>query len=390
MTRIVAIHPHLDLYGSDRMFVVTVHSLTTLGDLQVVVIPGAMVIPGLRGEGIEIAEAVFPVLRRADGTGRHFISMAMQIVKHIMEVKATLHRNDVVYINTITAPSWVVGARLARSAIITHVREGELDWPLWKSRLILAPLNASEVIIANSESTKQWVCRSWPKLESRTIVVYNGVANVPEESGVCPSPSSPGVRLLIIGRVAPRKGHDVAIRALAKLRARSIDAVLTVVGDEFRGSDEYTHALTKLAQELQVLDAIHFVGSQPDVNPWIREATLVLVPSRIEPFGTVAVEAMLNGRCAVVSAVGGLQEIVKHGETGLIVKPDDEDALADACLRLIEDPDFRHRMELEARSDALMRFGIERYRADLRDIVRARAAAHAQPSQQSDRSVTRE
>jgi D-inositol-3-phosphate glycosyltransferase len=142
--------------------------------------------------------------------------------------------------------------------------------------------------------------------------------------------------LLFVGRIQPLKGLDVAVRALAELD-RS-DAVLVAVGGA-SGSEGDTEVarIHALVDELGLRDRVRFVPPQPHhlLATYYRAADLVLVPSRSESFGLVALEAAACGTPVVAAAVGGLLTLVEHGETGFLVPgrdPRDYAAYADLLL----------------------------------------------------------
>jgi D-inositol-3-phosphate glycosyltransferase len=145
--------------------------------------------------------------------------------------------------------------------------------------------------------------------------------------------------LLFVGRIQPLKGLDVAVAALAQL-ARD-DAELVVVGGPsgLSGPEELAR-VHALADDLGVRERIRFVPPQPHhlLSTWYRAADLVLVPSRSESFGLVALEAAACGTPVVASDVGGLRTIVADGRTGFLVEPRDPSAFAVAVDRLLADP----------------------------------------------------
>jgi glycosyltransferase involved in cell wall biosynthesis len=151
---------------------------------------------------------------------------------------------------------------------------------------------------------------------------------------------------------------------------------LTLVGDGFPGYEDHIDGLHTLAAAEHVDDVTVFAGFQ-DPAPYLSAADVVLVPSRVEPFGLVAVEALLLGRAVIASRVGGLAEIVRDGETGVLVEPDDPQALADAIIRLLSDPAVRTTLGHAGEADARSRFSMETYAARLADVVLARRAPMA-------------
>lgn len=127
--------------------------------------------------------------------------------------------------------------------------------------------------------------------------------------------------LLFVGRIQPLKGLDVAVAALAELDRA--DAELVVVGGPsgVDGPAELAR-VRDLADDLGVGRQVRFVEPQPHhlLSTWYRAADVVLVPSRSESFGLVALEAAACGRPVVAASVGGLRTIVDHGGTGFLVE----------------------------------------------------------------------
>ena len=145
--------------------------------------------------------------------------------------------------------------------------------------------------------------------------------------------------LLFVGRIQPLKGPDVAIRALHALGRP--DARLVIVGgasgSEGSGETERAH---QLVTELGLVDRVSFVPPQPHhiLSSYYRAADVVVVPSRSESFGLVALEAAACGVPVVASAVGGLQSLVDHAETGYLIPGRDPRQFAAAINRILDDP----------------------------------------------------
>jgi D-inositol-3-phosphate glycosyltransferase len=135
--------------------------------------------------------------------------------------------------------------------------------------------------------------------------------------------------LLFVGRIQPLKGAHIAVQALAALRRP--DASLVVVGGAsgLDGEAE-VEKLRGLADELGLAQRVHFVPPQAHhiLSSYYRAADVVLVPSRSESFGLVALEAAACGTPVVASAVGGLLTLVDHGHTGFLVQSRDPEVFA--------------------------------------------------------------
>lgn len=154
-----------------------------------------------------------------------------------------------------------------------------------------------------------------------------------------------GPVLLFVGRIQPLKGADVAVKALAELGRP--DATLLIVGGA-SGSDGHSEMAKVLAMvnDLGVAGQVRFVEPQAHhiLSTYYRAADVVLVPSRSESFGLVALEAAACGTPVVANAVGGLLTIVEHGRTGFLVPDRQPDIFARHIANVLDDPALAARM----------------------------------------------
>ena len=147
--------------------------------------------------------------------------------------------------------------------------------------------------------------------------------------------------LACIGRIQPLKGFDVAVRALGLLDERVPNAHLVIIGGpsgpEGRAEEE---RLRTLVQAFGLKGRVHLLPPQPHelLSTFYRAADVVLVPSRSESFGLVALEAGACGTPVVASAVGGLTTLVDDGVTGFLVEARDAAGYADAAAAILSDP----------------------------------------------------
>jgi glycosyltransferase involved in cell wall biosynthesis len=192
-------------------------------------------------------------------------------------------------------------------------------------------------------------------------VVHYGIAAGPE-----PAPyEGDAPRFLCVGRLIPIKGHVVLLRAFRKVLDERPDARLDIAG---RGVLE--HGLKDLVRELELTDAVRFLGHVTPIQTAIEESLAVVVPSLGEGFGMVALEAMERARPVIAASIGGLEDLVRDGETGLLVPPGDADRLAEAMLRFAADPDWAKAMGREARLRAVERFPEDRCTERTEEVYR--------------------
>jgi len=145
--------------------------------------------------------------------------------------------------------------------------------------------------------------------------------------------------LLFVGRIQPLKRLDVAIRALAALDDRTAELVVVGGPSGAEGDGEMVDVLV-LIDALGVADRVRFVPPQPHhlLSTWYRAADVVVVPSRSESFGLVALEAAACGTPVVAAAVGGLTTLVDDGRTGFLVDDADPATYAARIAAILADP----------------------------------------------------
>lgn len=162
--------------------------------------------------------------------------------------------------------------------------------------------------------------------------------------------------ILTISRLIRRKGIDVAIRALPKVLERVADAVYVIVG---RGN--YEKHLRKLVNDHGLEDKVIFAGYIPDEQlcDYYSACDLFLLPCRelpggdVEGFGIVFLEANVCSKPVVAGRSGGVTEAVQDQYSGLLVDPCSEDAVADAVVRLLNDPEYSSTLGRQGRQRVL-------------------------------------
>jgi len=170
-----------------------------------------------------------------------------------------------------------------------------------------------------------------------------------DELGLSPADTA----VFLIGRVAEVKGHDLALAAMRTLRAKSGDSIkLFFAGQE-----------TSWGRELHARDGgkeAVWLGRRDDIPRLLAAADICIQPSRSEGLPLALMEAASAGKAMIAAQVGGVPEVIVTGQNGLLIPPNDADALASAIDRLAHDPALRQRLGHEARKAFDAKFSIER------------------------------
>ena len=225
------------------------------------------------------------------------------------------------------------------------------------------------IVVAISDFDRQTLIRRRICSSRKLEMIHNAYAVDP--APVAPNRPTPEiVNIGFVGRLVAQKGCDLLIAAYARLAAGGLPARLTIVGD---GPDR--SELERRVEDMRLGGSVEFLGFQPDGAALMAEMDIVAVPSRFEPFGIVAVEAMAQGRPVVAAAVGGLTETVVDGTTGRLVPAGDPARLADALADLVRSSALREQMGEAGRERAIALFSPDRVVAAYKNLYRRLSAA---------------
>jgi glycosyltransferase involved in cell wall biosynthesis len=226
---------------------------------------------------------------------------------------------------------------------------------------LLSRYGADHVVLNSQASLKAWLDSGGR--QRAVSVVYPGIY----DSQIGPQLADPGridaYRLRfspdgrplvgMFGRIAPWKGQDVFLRAIAQLP----DVRAVIVGSALFGEDPYEARIRQLAKELNLEGRVTFVGHVNDAIALMAACSVVAhCSTEPEPFGLVIAEAMLAGTPVIASDAGGAREIVTQSETGQLTPLKDHSALAAAIRRYLNDPLWSRQLAQSARVRAQQHF----------------------------------
>ena len=280
------------------------------------------------------------------------------------------HRAERIHCEFATSPATVgwVASRLARVPYSVSVHA----WDIYVYRTMLkAKLRAADRVVACSEGAAEYVVDYLGVPEEKALVVHHGLP-LDEFPYLADRPPLPPLRVLAIGRLVVKKGFTYLIEALALLRKRGIPAECVIVGD-----GPLEAKLAKRAATLGISDEVAFTGTLPgdEVSGALGEAHVLAAPS-VEPrsgdrdgIPNVVLEAMARGTPVVATDAGGLGEVVRDGDTGLVAAQGDAAELAAAIRRAAEEPGLCARLTANARRLVESEFDVRRNAPRLLDAL---------------------
>lgn len=312
----------------------------------------------LERDGVEVLVRPLGVLRRSLASPAGLASVAAAAARDAAALRSLIHGRGIglVHSNTSVVLAGAAAARAASVPHVWHVREiyarfGRA-WTAYRRLLLTAralPCVSQAAARQFGDDPRASVIRDGLAVDARRA--ERSIAR--RTLGL--DPDVPVVAVL--GRISDWKGQDVLVRALADPLLRERGALGLLAGDVWPGAEERLSAVLELARSLGVHDRIRLIGFRDDVENVYGAADIVAVPSTApDPLPGAAIEAAAAGCAVVASAHGGLPEIIRGGETGLLVPPGDAWALADAVRRLLDHPAERERLGAAARGDVRARF----------------------------------
>jgi glycosyltransferase involved in cell wall biosynthesis len=308
----------------------------------------------LRHAGVEVQVRPLAVLRRSLMSPRGVSRVAASWAADAGGLGRMARTRGIalVHTNTSVTLGGAAAARIAGIPHVWHVREIYAGFERWFPAYRRLLLTADALPCVSRATCEQF------DADPAALTVYDGLAVTPGRAPRAAARAALGLPdealvVAVLGRISGWKGQDVALRALAHLPE---DAVLLVAGEPWRGEERHLRELARLAQDLGVAHRVVFAGFVGDVSLVYGAADVVAVPSKQpDPLPNAALEAAASGCCVVASEHGGLPEILRDGETGLLVPPGDPAALAAA----IAGADREH-LGAAAAADVAQRFDPKR------------------------------
>jgi teichuronic acid biosynthesis glycosyltransferase TuaC len=235
----------------------------------------------------------------------------------------------------------------------------------WRRTVSVEVYREAQKIICISGAVQE-ILRSGTPPETSSTVVYNGV----NPNLFSPNPTEAATldpEILVVGNLLPSKGHDLVLRALGKLRPIIPQLQCRIIGE---GPDRAR--LQTLVRELGIDEQVQFVGRQTrlEVAELMRSCAVFVLPSWDEGLGCVYLEAMSCGKPVIGCRGQGISEVIKHGNNGWLIPPNDLEALVQGLSALLGSPALRSRIGTEARQTILEKLTLSHQADHLSRIYR--------------------
>lgn len=281
----------------------------------------------------------------------------------------------------------IVGILRPKLKVVTHEHG-----TIWKTKSIQSRLltqfwlTFSDQIICNSEATKIYIEKRFLVKKKKLKKILNGIPFRKKIDAV-----KKPFNLLFVGRLWDIKAVDTIIYAVDDLRKRLPEVALTILGD-----GPLLNELQQLVRKLELENHVYFHGYVNNVDQFMAEATLLVVPSVRESLGNVVLEAAFQETPAIVSGVDGLPEVVEDNKTGIIIKPTiavegenypkytvdpltrklqspkkiEPKILSEKMFSLLNHPDNIVKMGKSAKKNVINTFSLERYVEEISQLIK--------------------
>lgn len=240
----------------------------------------------------------------------------------------------------------IAAAKLARTKVIVRMN---IELGRTKNRQDIRWVKLTypyaDKIIAQQEEMSLDAMRVTGAKESTIVTLHNPIdTNLIDEKSKAPSPyedNGEQLKYVWAARLSHEKGHDLLVRAFAKVHAQRGDAHLYFVG-KCNDNSNFDKKVMALSKQLGVTDSVHFVGFDNNPYKWIKHSDVFVMPSRLEGLPNSLIEAMYLGKPVVATrCIPIIERIVEDGYNGYTIPSEDIDAMTDAMLKAPLLADFK-------------------------------------------------
>ncbi|MFT5207818.1 MAG: glycosyltransferase involved in cell wall biosynthesis [Candidatus Omnitrophota bacterium] len=367
MKKILIISHSANLYGSEKSLLdYLIHSKSNSSLLFEVWVPSTgPLIDRLKEVGFKVKIFGFKRWINNGKSGAGIFHYLMNMMALIWSAYSFLKfKPDLIYSNSLSNPFGLYLARMYKTKHIWHIREfieedigAQFDFGKINSMRLAG--SYTDLFICNSLATSQ----KWNKYSKKEYrVIYNGFDfDLDRDIKACLEKQANQVvfKLLIASSIQSGKGIQDGINVMLLLKESGLNCTLTIIGSVEDKS--YYLKLRQFCEEKGLEDCIKWRGYSNHLIEEFDSHSVLIIPSRCEAFGRIAVEAMAVGLPVIATKAGGLTEIVEDGETGFLYQPEDIVAL-EACIKKVQgQSELVAKIVEAAHADVIRRFSMSLY-----------------------------
>jgi len=387
--KVLMVHQGAELYGSDKIFALSVKSLVKSFDVHVVLDESGPLVDVLYEYGCtNVCIYKLGVIRRESLAGiPNFFGFIKSFLAAVIYFRRKIKREkySLVYANTLAVVSPLVSARLCSIRAIHHIHEIQSSpRTLFRILYSISSLLSSLVVVVSKPVFSHCKEMYLPMI-SRTgklVVLHNGiqVQDLDEESllatrefldGMAGVKTSDVCLVAMVGRIHFWKGQLEILYAIKKLKDKGINNFLVVFyGGVFRGYEGHMEKFRSTIDSLGISDLCLVAGERRDAQELFQLCGLAVLPSiQPDPLPTVVLEAMSRRKPVVAFRHGGAVEMISDLETGYLVDPCDFNSFSVKMGDLIGDEGLRERMGVNAEKRFHQKFSYHRYESEFLTLV---------------------
>ena len=376
MKSILFIHQSAELYGSDKTILMFISSLDKQKYKSIVVLPfDGPLKREFEKNGIEVVIAPVLKLYRKMFTPTNILKFFKEY-KEGLKTLNELHKKhnfNIVYSHTLAALIGIVFAKKNNIKHLWHVQEIIAKPVIFNKGFVkLLSIKANDVAVYDSRTTMEFWIKNNPRLAKKSEFVCNGldVKQKPEPN----IENSLKIRndyfkvnqnelvIALVGRINSWKGQQLLLEAFNKIAQKYNNIKLVYLGSAPPNQEFFETDLKNKISEYGLNERVIIIPFQENIWPFWDSIDIAVVPStEPEPFGMVAIEAMLSKKPVVAANHGGLTETVLHNHNGLLFEPNNAESLAISLEELINDESKRKQFGENGYHRTIEHFSLEKH-----------------------------
>lgn len=383
MKSILFIHQSAELYGSDKTILMFISSLDKQKYKSIVILPfDGPLKREFEKNNIEVIIAPVLKLYRKMFTPKGILKFFNEY-REGLKVLNELHKKhnfSIVYSHTLAALIGIIFAKKNKIKHLWHVQEIIAKPVIFNKGFVkLLSLKANNIAVYDSKTTMEFWIKDNPYLANKSIYVCNGLdisqkpkVNLEDVLQIRKEFFKVDENQLVIalvGRINSWKGQQLLLEAFYKIAKKHLNIKLVFIGSAPPNQEIFEIDLKNKITDFNLLERVLIIPFQENIWRFWDSIDIAVVPStEPEPFGMVAIEAMLSKKPVVAANHGGLTETVLHNQTGILFEPNNSESLASALVELIIDEEKRKTFGENGHQRTKEHFSLEKHVAKFEAI----------------------